>query len=346
MSRRRQGPHPVLIDPADLNHTLSWDTALRMLQEEHGPLLAQCLPRVYDYVPGDLSAQQLGLRIATGIYGDEAGAAVGLSDPTAQLHAVICKQLIAHAVPAWHVGANLLDALLATDLPDDVRFSDTPMPYPAFVLLVPHGHITDMDGCSVTAVQVLTMTPTEYDATYRNLGADFSQRGIFAISTVTDGPDKRSMGPIYHTARFRDQTMEEWKNTDSPFKVYCGASAALGDADLVEALVRLAISAAYLIADRPELVEGARAPAYKRIKSAYHPQGKVPVHPTQWLGRTFRHEIDHSDDAAGTHTNRTHWRRGHWRSQAHGEGRRLRRLTWIQPILIHATGTAKNVKAL
>lgn len=36
---------------------------------------------------------------------------------------------------------------------------------------------------------------------------------------------------------------------------------------------------------------------------------------------------------------RPHWRRGHWRRQAHGEGKRLRRIVWIMPTIVNAGGS-------
>lgn len=46
---------------------------------------------------------------------------------------------------------------------------------------------------------------------------------------------------------------------------------------------------------------------------------------------------EHDEDAGGHHhaSPETHWRRGHWRMQAHGEGRALRRLTWVRPCLVN-----------
>lgn len=43
--------------------------------------------------------------------------------------------------------------------------------------------------------------------------------------------------------------------------------------------------------------------------------------------------------SAGRHVT-AHWRRGHFRNQPHGEGRKLRRPVWIQPILVAGVGAA------
>lgn len=46
----------------------------------------------------------------------------------------------------------------------------------------------------------------------------------------------------------------------------------------------------------------------------------------------------HVGGLSGPLTVRTHWRRGHWRRQAHGEGRSLRKLIWLMPILVNPGG--------
>ena len=52
----------------------------------------------------------------------------------------------------------------------------------------------------------------------------------------------------------------------------------------------------------------------------------------QWLGTAFVATKDSTErDAAGV---RVHWRRGHWRHQAHGPALSLRKLMWIQPMLV------------
>lgn len=39
---------------------------------------------------------------------------------------------------------------------------------------------------------------------------------------------------------------------------------------------------------------------------------------------------------------KAHWRRGHWRNQPYGEGRSLRKLIWIMPVLVNADAAADS----
>ena len=48
------------------------------------------------------------------------------------------------------------------------------------------------------------------------------------------------------------------------------------------------------------------------------------------------HRQGKQSTAAAAGPAQTHWRRGHWRNQPHGEGRRLRKLIWIMPVLVNA----------
>ena len=48
------------------------------------------------------------------------------------------------------------------------------------------------------------------------------------------------------------------------------------------------------------------------------------------------HRQGKQSTAAAAGPAKTHWRRGHWRNQPHGEGRSLRKLIWIMPVLVNA----------
>lgn len=55
------------------------------------------------------------------------------------------------------------------------------------------------------------------------------------------------------------------------------------------------------------------------------------------LVRMMGREVEMGDQYAAEGGGvRTHWRRGHWRQQPYGEGSKLRRRTWIRPMMIAA----------
>lgn len=70
----------------------------------------------------------------------------------------------------------------------------------------------------------------------------------------------------------------------------------------------------------------------KRAEQQLHGEGFSKV---RLCGRAFR-ALNTETYAVGAGSVRSHWRRGHFRSQAHGQGRQLRKLVWIMPILVNA----------
>jgi hypothetical protein len=81
---------------------------------------------------------------------------------------------------------------------------------------------------------------------------------------------------------------------------------------------------------RPNLVERGQCVRPRRIKRGRVKQREL------WSPNLigWRYRVA-SASPAGTHASpRLHWRRGHIRNQPFGMGRTLRRLVWIEPMLI------------
>lgn len=89
--------------------------------------------------------------------------------------------------------------------------------------------------------------------------------------------------------------------------------------------------AAYPASAPLELVRIAASTDYKIAKRARGKLGELGYIPIHICGR----ELERQHAAAeGGHSVRAHWRRGHWRRQAHGEGRALRKLIWLMPVMV------------
>lgn len=82
-----------------------------------------------------------------------------------------------------------------------------------------------------------------------------------------------------------------------------------------------------------------------RAKSKLAALGYVPVH---ICGKKIEEQLHVA--GIGGHARgpgvATHWRRGHWRNQVHGEGRSLRKLIWVMPMLVGAGKTEAKEDAL
>lgn len=99
-------------------------------------------------------------------------------------------------------------------------------------------------------------------------------------------------------------------------------------------------SAAEYPAGAPEgLVKAATSTDFKTAKGARGRLAELGYLPVHLCGQELlRHPLPHQ---AGDRHMRTHWRRGHWRRQVYGEGRALRKLIWVMPMVVGASDDAE-----
>lgn len=72
-----------------------------------------------------------------------------------------------------------------------------------------------------------------------------------------------------------------------------------------------------------------------RARSKLAALGYVPIH---ICGQRLAEQMSNLPPGPGSGRHHaTHWRRGHWRNQPHGEGRALRKLIWLMPVLVGHT---------
>jgi hypothetical protein len=96
----------------------------------------------------------------------------------------------------------------------------------------------------------------------------------------------------------------------------------------IESALNLALTLALLMQAQPGLITSDEAP--RRVSTR---EGR-PIVAAKWIGRSYRLR---REPGVGSHAApRMHWRNGHWRRQPYGEGATLRKLIWIEPVLVNA----------
>ncbi|MGH8463069.1 MAG: hypothetical protein ACRER5_02915 [Pseudomonas sp.] len=88
-----------------------------------------------------------------------------------------------------------------------------------------------------------------------------------------------------------------------------------------------------------EQLKGGTPGRRRRAEQQLHAEGFSKI---RLCGRKFRESPTQNHPVAGM--NRSHWRRGHFRSQAHGQGRQLRKIVWIMPVLVNATSMSEDTQ--
>lgn len=103
-------------------------------------------------------------------------------------------------------------------------------------------------------------------------------------------------------------------------------------------------AAAYPAGAPHDLVKATGSPDFRTAKRARDRLAELGYLPVHLCGK----ELEASPALAGhggSHV-RAHWRRGHWRRQPYGEGRQLRKLIWVMPMIVGAQLPGEGVEPL
>jgi hypothetical protein len=261
--------------------------------------------------------------------------------------ATCLKDLVDRKISPFFVAPKLLDAVKCTDFKDPIDFSTLPLPFESGVFVLPRGalvHPTDGDAGAiiwsrtVAGKDFVLPVPrwvkenpnTELAEAWRKqyerkITCDTGGLGLVALCPDT--------GYWYDLTYLADGSLLNLKNPfdladqptpQSPFDTPLREQ----DGEFLQKMVSIFFGVIMAMLARPTLLEKECRVATtkkKREREFWSPNvvGKYyqPVH----------------QKGDGTHSSpRMHWRRGHYRNQAHGEGRKERKILWIEPMLISA----------
>jgi hypothetical protein len=242
----------------------------------------------------------------------------------------IVYRIINHRVPVYYVAEDFIRAVAATELPHDFTLADLHWPMPAMVIGFPLKFMTEYLGRETCYVYA-----TEFDA------GDHRCRFLPATPFITIPKDKiaiswyacvdgvlESFVSSYWKEDRIDEIIQKYDYTD-----YTGAEAIQiqEDKECCDRLSVLMFKLLVVLNTRPNLVESGTC-----LRSANTRKGKSrsELWSPNIIGAKYR-VLRERTEPTGTHASpRLHWRRGHLRNQAHGPGRSLRKLAWIEPTLI------------
>ncbi|RYD25057.1 MAG: hypothetical protein EOP86_27825 [Verrucomicrobiaceae bacterium] len=229
--------------------------------------------------------------------------------------------------PIVWVDRHLLDAVARTEPPADMRLDAISWPFPGMAFALPTGTLRhSVDGecswmaiarlsgdlrCPIsgTVVQVRTPSVACYTASLTKPNPTTLQLALPETASLADAAGLT-------LDRYESSYMPEHLPDPHP-----------DDTTLAGAAFSLGMRLLLALTVRPEYLEGSFDVGTHASAAR---SGWTPV---RWAGRGHRHNVTGEGDATGAGV-RLHWRRGHFRSQPHGEGRTLRKLIWLEPVLV------------
>lgn len=246
------------------------------------------------------------------------------------------------------ITAQLVEALIATREPDG-PINETPWPFRGFTLLLPKDSFKTKTDGSVAWITVGVAGRAE-DGSIDQHGND----ALFMHATsITDSGAMRDWTSYLRSAMcvadaVGEQTMEVDQADEATVQdVYKRHGWAVedmfridrdgvADNEVLRLMLRLVLNACHYLANVPQAVEECQRQTVRKASDT-----KPELWSPRWIGKHYARKQIVGGLPAGTHASpRMHWRRGHWRNQAVGEGRKDRRRTWIEPILVMAESAA------
>jgi hypothetical protein len=272
--------------------------------------------------------------------------------PTRPLNAdhLHCLSFLAgtHNVPTFFVGAELAEALLNTDAPDEIPATAIGFPFPAIRFQFEANWLPRTENAWTDHLWIGRIPANARFEFPEGIGRELGWIGSdYSIQTHSDPADRLA---IVTTMAHRDGLMVfdrfgPWASeTVGKFRAAThreaeGTVAFHAEHPLMAMLVDLALNLLCYLniakgdvrSDRSKCIRAERIKGSRVVDALWSPNE---------LGRKNQsapgasHPHARSDQSNPHASPRTHLRRGHWRWQPHGPGSSLRRLTWIEPIVI------------
>ena len=308
-------------------------------------ILPLCVPKRLRIPPGYSNPNQIILSAFTAVHSAYMGKVA--SDATVGAVFASTNLLIRYQMPTYFVSAELCDALLHTDAPENLKLAEVPRPMPAMLLMLPLEFSRRYFGLEIPFLTV-SYLPADYRCESPLRLVDLGPAPVYRFTThgaegfsvtclswedncpmhydsrtpLLDNIDLKTLmdAKVEHFAYFSNITKDELT----------------ADRKTVNRLTNLAVNIILGMTAEPELITREHM-----IEPARKQNGKV-IRPALWqpnmIGAGFRVTYEKRDLPQGSHASpHAHWRVGHWRNQVVGPIDMVPRQTkrmWIRPVFV------------
>ena len=268
----------------------------------------------------------------------------------------VCKQLEL-GVPTYFVRSEFAQAVTQTNPPLDFKFSEILWPLDAMLFVMPDVFALNYFGYHVPFISVCRASAGLYPDCVKLPPLNFPRSCFTKLDNQTDrfvvvGPCySRSDTFVDYTGVFNmTQTIAEvetCKFNDATYyeeqlfnlKPSTGPDLPSGEAEKVfhAKFILFAVKLMLALTARPGLIQNGVQTRKETVLKARHPRIREALWSPNTVGWEYRAARNLTAPGADTHASpRLHWRRGHWTHQPYGEKMSLRKLLWLEPILVNA----------
>lgn len=254
--------------------------------------------------------------------------------------ATVYSELVAHRWPAYFVNRELVDAMIRTEPPCNIRMEEIKWPLPALSFYLPESETLEryVPGFRIGYINLarFEVGDRRVPAQWREHGAHvmhFGCRGVVGVSDYSlCGRLHETLAKVEDSERFHDYSGDDLPDIAEELrKRVAQNNDAAKDSQLISKVNHLAVNLLALMVSRPHLVEEGAV-----LRKASPPESRKrrsELWSPNWVGRNYVRE--RSPSMGGHHASpRGHWRIGFWRHQRYGTGRTKIRLIWIDPVFV------------
>jgi hypothetical protein len=279
-----------------------------------------CCPRKYIGVDGFRTVEIPAFSFFSSILSVEQ--TQGFPDHSSKNIYRVAWHLISQSVPTLFVHRDFGEAVRMTSPPPDILWTEAHLPHETALLMLPAGLFEDVEGNPLPFVSYSRMRKGQL---YWAFGKEFEVTAdvltIYAMSMI-EGPHSV---PVSFEMTLNGETGPAANIQDIRYP----SALSKQEDDWLRELAQFVLKFALIIESRPALM----SPGAMVRKAG---KGKSALWSPNVVGRGFgaARERGEGQSTTGRATVRTHWRRGHLRNQAYGEARALRKILWIEPVLV------------
>lgn len=244
----------------------------------------------------------------------------------------IIYEVLRHGVRMFFVRDDFARAVAATDLPSDFTLDDLHWPFPGMVVAFPVAFMREYLGREVCFVYAANLEAGEHPAPAPSSGFPTVVIPRAKIGWLWHALGERGL-ESFVSSFFRgdrvNETISKYGYTD--YSLGKDPDGVAAEQMATDRLSTLMLKLLVVLNTRPNLIERGSCIRPERRK-----HGRIKQHEL-WSPNLigWRYQPARSGESTGTISGpRMHWRRGHVRNQPHGPGRALRKLIWVEPVLV------------
>ncbi|MGA3082386.1 MAG: hypothetical protein ABSD44_13615 [Terracidiphilus sp.] len=289
-------------------------------------------PRIYKDVGRYHSAKDVSVDLSFALFYAlrQAGLDTERLPSNDKLALIAASDIVAKKVPVYYVAPQLIEAIVQTQPPEPLDWQNMHLPFESAAFVFPKGTLVHPTGgeCGHLWYSRMRAGTSYWHPFFPKMGFQVPENRLFFRTILSNSLECLSQNvtatssPLLH---LNDLSAPDIIENLNPVAGILDAT----DKKILESAISLSMGVLLAMLTRPDLLSGGESSG-KRTKSGSE------LWTPNIIGNSYRAAVHSGPQGESGISPRMHWRRGHFRSQPYGSGQLLRKIIWIEPILVAA----------